>query len=70
MTNENIDVIRVRWLLPLTLIFIGLTGYYLLMTWDGQLGAAVKSLTIIIFEALFFGIVWGWLWGRTGRVTW
>ena len=70
MENENIDVIRVRWLLPLTLIFIGLTGYYLLTTWDGQLGAAVKSLTIIIFEALFFGIVWGWLWGRTGRLTW
>lgn len=70
MEKENINIIRVRWLLPLSLIFIGVSGYYLFTTWDGRPEKAVLSLTIVIFEALFFGILWGWLWGRTGRLTW
>lgn len=70
MEKENINIIRVRWLLPLTIVFIGLSGYYFCTTWDGRLEKAVISLSVMIFEALFFGIMWGWLYAKTGKVTW
>jgi len=70
MENENTNIIRVRWLLPITVIFIGVSGYYLCTTWDGRPEKAVLSLAFVIGEALIFGILWGWLYGRTGKVTW